>query len=68
LIHAPPPLLIDEEPEPDQFSMLPAEQVMRIHADAWEALQGWPEGAALVSFTLAPDDEGWLRLIPVWSR
>jgi hypothetical protein len=67
LLHAPPPALVDGDGDPEQYSMLPAEQVMRIHADAWDALQAWPEGAALVSFTLEPDEEGWLRLLPVWS-
>jgi hypothetical protein len=67
LVHAPPLRLIDAEPDSDQVMMLPAEQVMRIHADAWEAAQSWPEGAALASFGLEPDDDGWLRLIPVWS-
>lgn len=67
LLHAPPPVLVPGDPEPEQFSLLPAEQVMRLHADAWDSLQGAPEDAVLVSFSLEQDDEGWLRLIPVWS-
>ena len=68
LLHAPPLQLIEADPDPQQFSALPAEQVMRLHADAWEAAQSWPDGAALVSIRLEPDEEGWLRLIPVWSE